>query len=249
VNIAVSSEDLGGSAVRQSDWAEPQAILVLIRFRVCGDMRFVSHAEMLKVFERACRRADIEIEYTQGFNPRPKLSLPLPRSVGVESDDELLCLRVNCTLSELETGNYESRIESALRSQLPEHVELLSVAVAKQGAKFRPCSAVYFLPVRNDYLDDRLNARVQRLLASKTLSVTRISGPGTGRVRSAVKNIDVRPFLRSIEVDNWGIMVDCKITSAGSIRIEEILKLLELDVQMLAAPIKRMTVQWEESRA
>ena len=71
-----------------------ETILLVIKFKLSGSLRFLSHAEMLKVFQRACVRAGIKIQYSQGFNPRPKLSLPLPRSVGVETDEDLLCLRV-----------------------------------------------------------------------------------------------------------------------------------------------------------
>ena len=55
-------------------------------------MRFLSHAETIRVFQRACVRAGVQIAYSQGFNPHQKMSLVPPRSVGVESNDDLLCL-------------------------------------------------------------------------------------------------------------------------------------------------------------
>ncbi|MBN2271219.1 MAG: DUF2344 domain-containing protein, partial [Sedimentisphaerales bacterium] len=63
---------------------------MLLKFRIWGNLRFLSHAETMKVFQRACARAGLDVAHTEGFNPRPRLSLPLPRSVGVESDEELL---------------------------------------------------------------------------------------------------------------------------------------------------------------
>ncbi|MEE9370604.1 MAG: TIGR03936 family radical SAM-associated protein, partial [Sedimentisphaerales bacterium] len=98
---------------------------MLIKFKVRDNLRFLSHAETVKVFQRACIRAGIKIQYSQGFNPRPKLYLPLPRSVGVETDDDLLCLRVN--LSGPRTVSDESQIKAGLAKQLPDGVELLSV--------------------------------------------------------------------------------------------------------------------------
>jgi len=44
----------------------------------------------MKVFERAIRRANISIAMSKGFNPHPKLSLPLALSVGIVSKDEVL---------------------------------------------------------------------------------------------------------------------------------------------------------------
>ncbi len=50
--------------------------------------------------------------------------------------------------------------------------------------------------------------------------------------------------MESIELDQDGIIVRCKITPAGSIRVEEILRLLKLDVEKLALPVRRTSVQW-----
>ena len=57
--------------------------------------------------------------------------------------------------------------------------------------------------------------------------------------------LDVRPFLESIKFDNKSIVVGCRITPAGSVRIGEILELLEIGVEELAAPVKRTNLQWQ----
>ena len=218
--------------------------LVLIKFKVRGNLRFLSHAETVKVFQRACVRAGIETAYSQGFNPRPKLSLPLPRSVGVESDDDLLCLRVPCAPNELRETNHESRIKARLSGQLPEGCQLLTVDVAKAKASFEAGGATYVLAVRPEYLNEKLKTTVKRLLASGSLNLQRqIDAKGN------IRKVDVRPFLKSIEFDDRGIVVECKISSAGSIRVEEILKLLELNVEKLVAPIRRTKVQWQVSES
>ena len=196
---------------------------------------------MLRVFQRACIRAGISVLYSQGFNPRPKISLPLPRPVGVESDDELLCLRVAVDPDELRVTSLESRINDELSAQLPEGCELLSVSTARTVRSFQPCSATYVLAVRPEYLNEKLKATIARLLASENLNVQR----QTGIKQSKVKNLDVRVFLKSIKMDDRGIIVQCNISSAGSIRVDEILRLLELDEDKLALPIRRTNVQWQ----
>lgn len=198
---------------------------------------------MLRVFQRACVRAGIRVRHSEGFNPRPKLSLPLPRPVGVESDDELLCLRVDRdpppALSEVD----ERRIKAELAAQLPEVCELLSVSITKAGTSFQPSLATYVLPTRREYLNERLQTTVERLLASESLNVRRrMDAKG-----SRVKNVDVRGFLKSIELNNRGIIVECRISPAGSIRVDEILGLLELDEGMLSGPIRRTNVQWQDN--
>lgn len=210
-----------------------ETILLVVRFKIGGSLRFLSHAEMLRVFQRACVRGGIRVCHSEGFNPRPKLSLPLPRPVGVESDDELLCLRVPGEIN-------ESQIKSGLAAQLPEGCELLSVEIAKAGTPFQPHSVTYVMPVRQEYLDERMQKTTERLLESKSLTVRR----KTDAKGLRIKNVDVRGFLKSIKLEDHGIMVECRISPAGSIRVDEILELLELDEAKLSGPIRRTNVQW-----
>ncbi len=208
-----------------------EALPLVIKFKVGGALRFLSHAETLKVFQRACVRGRISIRYSQGFNPRPKLSLPLPRPVGVESDEELLCLKVN---------RQDKNIKEQLSAELPEGLELVSVDIARPGASYQPRSATYLFALGPERLNDELEAIIERVLASESLDVRRQTGPRGSRI----KNINVRPFLTSIETDDHGIIVECSISSAGSIRVDEVLSLLELDESMLKGPVRRIGVQW-----
>lgn len=178
--------------------------------------------------------------YSEGFNPRPKLSLPLPRSVGIEVDDDLLCLRIEST--EAQESDLCTLVKTMLSEQLPDGLEMLTARPAKAKTPIQPCQAVYLLAVRKEYLDEKLKNRIEYLLASENLNLRR----QMGHENTKFKNMDVRPFLKSFELDDTGISVECKISSAGSIRLDEILKLLELDYGMLSAPIRRTRVQWQE---
>ncbi|NQT02235.1 MAG: DUF2344 domain-containing protein [Planctomycetes bacterium] len=223
--------------------------MLVIKFRIGGPLRFLSHAQTLSVFRRACVRAGIELRYSQGFNPRPRLSLPLPRSVGVASDDEMLCLRIRKSTRPQEDC-ISTQVHNSISAQLPQGFELFSVSVVETNTSFQPCSATYMLTVRKEYLNEELKATIKRLLASENLGIQRRITKKKSRIRTRepiVKNIDVRGFLESIELDKDGIIVKCKITPAGSIRVEEILKLLELDVEKLALPVRRTNVQWKNN--
>jgi len=168
-----------------------ETILLAVKFKIGGSLRFLSHAETLRVFQRACARAGIRVCYSEGFNPRPKLSLPLPRPVGVESDDELLCLRVEHDPAQAFSEADALRIKTELAAQLPEGCELLSVKIARAGISFQPRSATYILPVSPKDLDERLQTTVEQQLASETLPVRRRMDAQGLRV----KNVDVRGFF------------------------------------------------------
>ncbi len=220
--------------------------LLLIKFRLRGPLRFLSHAEMLRVLQRACIRAGLPLRYSEGFNPRPRLSLPLPRSVAVESDDELLCVRVGPGRSaDSRTGLPcdVQAIKTALSDQLPQGCELISIELSREKSLPRPCLATYTLSPRTEYIDAGLSTRIEALLASETLMVQRCTYP-KGKTRS----LDVRKFLESIELDREHIVVECRVTATGSIRVEEILRLLQLETHNMAEPVRRTRVVWQRTQ-
>jgi len=218
-----------------------ETILLVMKFKIGGSLRFLSHAETVKLFQRACVRAGINMRYSQGFNPRPRLSLPLPRTVAVASDDDLVCLRVNRDPNGPQVADYESRIKDRLSGQLPKDCVLLSVEAAEANVSYQPDSATYIFSVPPEYINEKLKAVIERLIASESLNLQR-----RGDAKNLkFKNVDVRPFLKSIETGDKAIVVECKISSAGTVRVDEILKLLELDAEMLTAPVRRTNVQWQ----
>lgn len=81
-------------------------------FEKTGNAVWISHLDLMRVFQRAFKRAGLPLTHTQGFNPRPSVSIALPLSVGIESCCELLdfdldgekpdwesvCEKLNCAL-------------------------------------------------------------------------------------------------------------------------------------------------------
>ena len=59
-------------------------------FSKTGDAVWISHLDLMRLFQRAFKRAGLPLTHSQGFNPRPSVSIALPLSVGVESHCELL---------------------------------------------------------------------------------------------------------------------------------------------------------------
>jgi radical SAM-linked protein len=221
----------GASSVKQT---------LVVRFRIGGSMRFLSHAETLRVWQRACARAGIPVKYTAGFNPHPRLSLPLPRSVGVESDDELLMIRLSDEPQDAD-GAYEARVRQMLQETLPAGIDVVGVELVGSGS-FQARSVDYEFCLREDRaadLAEPLRQRVMVVLAGESWIVDR-KLPGDLKVR----RIDVRPFLESIQPADGCVAVKCNVMAAGSIRIEEIMQLLELKTEDLARPIRRTAVEW-----
>jgi len=85
-----------------------------------GQMRYISHLDLMRLFTRAFRRADLPIKMTEGFSPHPKLSIKRALKLGVESENEeaLIVLK-----EEVGPEDFKMR----LQKQLPEGIEIKNV--------------------------------------------------------------------------------------------------------------------------
>ena len=63
-------------------------------FQKTGDMRFVSHLDLMRIFQRATRRASLPVTFTKGFSPRLKVSITRALKLGVESlsEEAVICM-------------------------------------------------------------------------------------------------------------------------------------------------------------
>ncbi len=197
-------------------------------------MRYLSHAEMMRVFQRACVRAGIKVAYSQGFNPHQRLSLVLPRSVGVESDDEMLCLK-------LEEGQ-TSFDADALKKELPAGIEVISAQTSRQISIPEPKSARYMIKIKKELSEDT-REQIKGLLDKEEIWIKRRTGED-----ERIKLVNVRPFLESINVEAENVAVECNISPEGTIRVDEILDLLGLKIGDLDRPVRRVSVQYSEFR-
>lgn len=91
-----------------------------VRFGRGEEIKYISHLDLMRFWERALRRAGLSLAYTEGFNPHPRISLAAPLSVGVTSEAELM----DVFLTRWESPQM---FVNSLKDQLPEGVILMGV--------------------------------------------------------------------------------------------------------------------------
>jgi hypothetical protein len=62
--------------------------------------------------------------------------------------------------------------------------------------------------------------------------------------RGNKKVVEITEYIKSIEIKDDGVSIECRISPAGSIRIDEIMSLLQIDISMLTGAVARTSVQW-----
>lgn len=101
---------------------------IRIKFAKYGAMKFIGHLDMMRFFQKAIRRAGIDVKYSEGFSPHQIMSFAAPLGVGIESSGEYMDIEV---LSMTSTED----IKQALNHVMVEGVEVLSVSVLPDNAK------------------------------------------------------------------------------------------------------------------
>lgn len=76
-----------------------------VYFDKFGEMKFISHLDLLRFFDRLLKKSQIPVKYSQGFHPRPKMSFGSPISLGTEAYNELMDFELETPMSNEEVFN------------------------------------------------------------------------------------------------------------------------------------------------
>ncbi|MEX1006274.1 MAG: TIGR03936 family radical SAM-associated protein [Acidimicrobiia bacterium] len=216
---------------------------VRLRFTKRGKVRFVSHRDVARAFERAFRIEQLPLAFTLGFAPRPKVSFGLALSVGHESDAEYLDFELREVID-------AEGLPGPISDALPEGIEVTGAAglVDRAPALQESVTLVEYRLTACDADDrivgtDRLQLAVGRALASPALPVTR-----TRKGRESTD--DIKPAIRTIELscDEEGLpALELTLsTQSRGARPREVLDALSGDGIVLTERRVLRTAQWIE---
>ncbi|MFQ5901449.1 MAG: TIGR03960 family B12-binding radical SAM protein [Thermodesulfobacteriota bacterium] len=109
----------------------PKPLRLRLNFSKTGDMRFLSHLEIVSTFSRALRRADIPLKFSEGFHPLPRISFGHSNPVGMESRDEYVDIELKSFLS-------PETLLSRLKEVLPEGIRPIKAKIIPLNAPSLP---------------------------------------------------------------------------------------------------------------
>ena len=192
---------------------------VRITFCKGQEARFLSHLDLMATLEYAIRRARLPVELSEGFNPRPRLSLAAPLPLGYLAEREILEVALRRPTS-------VAWIQERLQASLPVGVSVLSVDELPSGQKLaasRVKAVRYRVELPTDVAD--LNARLTELLGRPSLSVEEWRDDG-------MRKRDIRPLILSMEASGPGsLRLTARHDDRGTVRPEQILQLLLLPLE------------------
>ena len=183
---------------------------IQVKFIKQGSLRFISHHNLMKLFERAIRRASISVKMSEGYNPRPKIAYPLALPVGIKGIDEKLEMEL-CEQMDV------SELETRLKKQLPEDMQITSVEPISSKVKSTVKDVTYVVIPRDGKMPEA--GITDELLSKDAVIIQR-----KGKKRA----FNIRPSIDRIKTNSQSIDLDLKMTPEGMARPEEVLLQLGL---------------------
>ena len=156
-----------------------------ITFAKQNALRYTGHLDLHRIWERAARRAELPLAYSQGFHPQPKISLAAALPLGFSSRCEVLDMRLT---EELPLDGLKERIQHAVPSAL-QIMEIESVDEKLPAMQTLVAKAEYEVLFTEPIEGSDLKRRVESMLEAASLP----------RVRRG-KSYDLRPLIEQVSV-------------------------------------------------
>lgn len=181
---------------------------IRVIFNRGDEVKFISHLDLMKAFERTMRRTGLPVAYSQGFNPHPQMVFGLPLSVGITSEAECADLM----FAQDVTPEY---VMEKLNQELPKglFIKKAGIKISKANIMAEISAAQYkvVLEKSTDLSQERLETDINSILAQNTVIVLKETKNGS-------KELDIRPMLFDAKITSCDEVSFCLtvLLSAGS---------------------------------
>ncbi len=184
-----------------------------LRIRFCRgqEVKFISHLDILRLWQRALHRAGISVAYSEGFSPHPRISLAAPLPIGVTSQAELMGILCTKWVS-------PHFFTAAVSQQLPPGIEILQVyqvALTMPSLQSQVRYAEYRVEVETEKGQKDIESAVTNLLSIKHL-------PWQHQRDTDTRNYDLRALIDDLWLIDWhsgyctvGMRLRCDNSGSG----------------------------------
>lgn len=167
---------------------------IRIKFSKQGVMKFIGHLDIMRYFQKAIRRADIDIVYSEGFSPHMVMSFAAPLGVGLTSNGEYMDIEVKGSLSSKEAV-------ARLNAVMADGIEILSWRQVPEGKAGKAMSLVaaadYTVTVPGGILSENVRkdaaGMLEAFMGQEEITVIKKS-------KKSEKEADIKPMIYSLSL-------------------------------------------------
>ena len=201
-----------------------------LEFSIAGMLRFISHLELQHFMARLMLRAGLPVYFSQGFNPRPKISLPVPRSVGISSLDDRARI-------ELEGEISADQAMEKIKPLLPFEMVINRVWISESDSLQR-AEAIEWEIDLSGCDTESIQEKIKEIERGPVLTTRQF------KKTNKEYTIDLRPLILEISFQNQTVRAKIAYTPQGSIKPGELLQLLGLPKPEFLPKMKRIKTYW-----
>jgi len=184
---------------------------IRITFAKLGALRYTGHLDLHKLWERAARRAELPLAYSQGFHPQPKMNIAAALPLGFSSRCEVLDMR-------LEHDIQLDGLREKLQGTLPTGIQVTSVESVDERAptlQTQVVSAEYEVSLAEAGFGSDVKRKIESVLESDSIIRTRRE-----------KEYDLRPLIEALDLVDGKIFMKLAAREGATGRPEEVLDML-----------------------
>ncbi len=188
---------------------------VRIKFAKQGVMKFIGHLDIMRYFQKALRRADIDIKFSEGMSPHMIMSFAAPLGVGLTSDGEYVDIELRTPISTAEAV-------SRLNAVMVEGMEILDFRRIEEGKAGKAMSLVaaadYTVRFRKGYAPkEDWQSDISGFFARKSIPVIKETKKGESEV-------DIRPMIYQMSVNAGTVFMRLATGSVANLKPELVME-------------------------
>ena len=198
---------------------------IRMKFKKHGCMKFIGHLDIMRYFQKAIRRAEIDIAYSEGFSPHMIMSFAAPLGVGLTSEGEYVDLQVHSCES-------SKAAIKALNSVMVEGMEVVSFKLLPETVKNAMASvaaADYFVNFREGYAPENWKEKFESFLQKEEMLIVK-------KTKRSEAEVDLKPMLYKAEIRDEGIFMQTACGSVNNLKPELVMEAFVKDAGIELAP-------------
>ena len=207
---------------------------IRMKFSKNGPIKFIGHLDVMRYFQKAIRRAEIDIAYSQGFSPHQIMSFAQPLGVGVESNGEYVDVELNTAVSSKD-------VMDRLNAVMNEGIKIESVKRLPEGAMNAMASVAaskYVISLKEGYdLGVDFIGQCEKLYQKEHIFIVK-------KTKKSEIEMDLKPAIYEMNVTEGGLMLFVDSSSSGNIKpslfLEEVCRENGVEYNPLAFATRRI---------
>lgn len=186
---------------------------ILCKFTKLGYLKFISHLDLVDLFQRTLFQNKVDVKFSEGFNPHPRMSIAYPLPLGIESNSEYMEIYLN---SEVDLDDFEKK----MNERLPIGIKIVEAKYDDdESISNKVKSVVYAFKLLNTFYDKNKDIDIAKELdkinAMDNVEIERKRKKGKKRI--FVKE-NAKDYLNRLELKDEAIYAYIKMSENGSLK-------------------------------